>query len=305
MARSMERRAVVATPPAPCSASIHKASSPYCTCLARLPDAWEPGAGLVVLNGTLYGTSEAGGSANEGTVFSITSSGTEKVIYSFKGGTMPEQPMTPLVSVNGKLFGTANGGGGQSGGGGTIFVVTPSGSEKVLYRFVGGNTDGLYPSSGLTNFHGKLYGVTVGGGKSGAGTVFVVSQTGSEKMLHAFGGVGRRAPHTADSRWSGTRYMGRRERGWDGIRHGVQNDVQIFADHPHVQLRWARDGTAHRAHERRWRSLRCNAGRRQIQPAIAFKMTTWGTKRFCTRLALQTAYFRKVPCCTRVAPFTA
>ena len=146
-----------------------------------------------MLNGTLYGTSEAGGSANEGTVFSITPSGTENVIHSFKGGTDAEQPMTPLVAVNGELFGTANGGGGQSGGGGTIFVVTPSGSEKVLYRFVGGNTDGLYPSSGLTNFHGKLYGVTVGGGKSGAGTVFVVSQTGSEKMLHAFGGVGHGA----------------------------------------------------------------------------------------------------------------
>ncbi len=57
---------------------------------ANAKDASTPMAGLIDINGTFYGTSAFGGSScgsvGCGTVFTITPSGTEKVLCSFKGG---------------------------------------------------------------------------------------------------------------------------------------------------------------------------------------------------------------------------
>ena len=50
-------------------------------------DGAQPEGSLVAIDGVLYGTTEDGGSAGDGTVFSITPSGDEHVVYSFKGGT--------------------------------------------------------------------------------------------------------------------------------------------------------------------------------------------------------------------------
>src|SRR5580698_8339420 len=49
-------------------------------------DGENPYAGLLNVNGTLYGTTVSGGANGDGTVFKITTSGTETVLYSFKGG---------------------------------------------------------------------------------------------------------------------------------------------------------------------------------------------------------------------------
>ena len=48
-------------------------------------DGANPNAGLIDVNGTLYGTTTSGGTNNDGTVFSISASGTEKVLHSFGG----------------------------------------------------------------------------------------------------------------------------------------------------------------------------------------------------------------------------
>jgi uncharacterized repeat protein (TIGR03803 family) len=155
------------------------------------PDAEQPTAPLIAMNGKLYGTSGSGGTAGDGTVFSITPSGAEKVIYSFQGGSDGAGPSAPLLAIGGKLYGTTAGGGitGPSGGYGTVFVVTTSGSEKVLYRFTGGYVDGRNPISGLINFKGKLYGITITGGRHGGGTFYSVTRSGNEKVLHDFGGL--------------------------------------------------------------------------------------------------------------------
>ena len=42
---------------------------------------------------------------------------------------------------------------------GTVFTITPAGTEKVLYTFPGG-PQGSYPSSGLVDVNGMLYGTT-------------------------------------------------------------------------------------------------------------------------------------------------
>ena len=145
-------------------------------------DGRHPQSGLIDVNGTLYGTTAAGGAFDEGTVYSITATGTENVVYSFAGGSDGARPTAGLIDVKGLLYGTTSqGGGGEcySGSGcGTIYSVTPTGSENVLHSF-GGAPDGAVPQAELTNVRGTLYGTTAYGGggtcvgaERGCGTVF-------------------------------------------------------------------------------------------------------------------------------------
>jgi uncharacterized repeat protein (TIGR03803 family) len=157
-------------------------------------DGHDPEAGLINVNGMLYGTTIAGGSNGEGTVFSITTSGKESVLYSFAGSSSDgHHPVGGLVNVGGTLYGTTTLGGGTgcgyNGGCGTVFKITTSGMETVLYKFKGGS-DGDQPQAALLNLNGTLYGTTEnGGGTPNYGTVFAVSSSsGKEKVLHHFAG---------------------------------------------------------------------------------------------------------------------
>jgi uncharacterized repeat protein (TIGR03803 family) len=121
-------------------------------------------------------------------VYSISTTGTETVLYSFDNKSDGTYPFAGLIDVNGTLYGTTSGGGnGSCGVCGTVYSVNTSGSEKVLYSF-GGGSDGKDPVAGLIDVKGTLYGTTFGGGSSGYGTVYRVTTTGTEKVLHSFGG---------------------------------------------------------------------------------------------------------------------
>ena len=147
-------------------------------------DGIRPLASLIDVNGTLYGTTEYGGVyscgsiGGCGTVFSITTGGTEKVLHSFGSGTDGRAPAAPLLEVNGTLYGTTLTGGSHSCGSyyrcGTVFSITPSGTEKVLHSF-GSGSDGGFPTAGLTDMNGTLYGATSKGGKYDEGTVFALT----------------------------------------------------------------------------------------------------------------------------------
>ena len=151
-------------------------------------DGEYPSGGLAPVNGVLYGVTSNGGSGCTpygcGTVFSISDSGQEKVLYSF--GDVPDGkgPAGALINMGGALYGTTAFGGAYANG--TVFSITPSGSEKVLYSFAGGN-DGSNPSGGLTALRGVLYGTTSNGG-NGYGTVFRVTTAGKERVLYRFNG---------------------------------------------------------------------------------------------------------------------
>lgn len=81
-------------------------------------------------------------------------------------------------------------------GRGTVFSITPSGKETVLYRFKGYPDDGAKPAAGLAEINGTLYGTTVFGGSGecgrggvgyiGCGTVFAITTSGSETLLYSF-----------------------------------------------------------------------------------------------------------------------
>jgi uncharacterized repeat protein (TIGR03803 family) len=128
---------------------------------------------LVELNGILFGTTEYGGANGLGTVFSITPSGAESVLYSFSGYPGDgSHPYAGLINVNGTLYGTTYNGGVGNANSGTVFSLTPSGSETILYAFSNDATSGGAPTDSLIFVHGTLYGTTSQGGASGYGTVF-------------------------------------------------------------------------------------------------------------------------------------
>ncbi|MFY9720734.1 MAG: choice-of-anchor tandem repeat GloVer-containing protein [Candidatus Cybelea sp.] len=200
-----------AQPPigAPFAISQSRASNGYnslysfgTTSLGTVFDGQEPKAGLIDVNGTLYGTTSAGGTYDDGTVFSMSTTGAEKVLYSFQGtGTKDgANPSASLLAVNGLLYGTTEYGGysfGAQCNAGTVFRISALGAEKVLYRFYGYYcyshvyNDGANPVASLIDVKGKLYGTTVTGGFNELwGTVFRVSTSGREKVLYSFEGYG-------------------------------------------------------------------------------------------------------------------
>ena len=156
-------------------------------------DGAEPWAALIDVDGTLYGTTELGGTNNYGAVFSISLSRKEAVIYSFKAGSDGAYPLGDLIDVKGTLYGTTSGGGTHHAG--TVFSLSRAGKEKVLYSFKG-VPDGEDPNAGLTTIAGALYGTTYAGGSRycnnsnfrGCGVVFKLTLTGKEQVLHRFQG---------------------------------------------------------------------------------------------------------------------
>jgi uncharacterized repeat protein (TIGR03803 family) len=152
-------------------------------------DGGYPLAGLVMdSTGNLYGTTSVGGSgAWVGEVFKVTPSGQETVLYAFGGGTDGSTPEASLlIDSAGNLYGTTYAGGAY--GLGTVFKVTQSGQETVLYSFRGGS-DGANPQASLMRDRkGNVYGTTSAGGANGTGTVFELSRKGKESVLYSFAG---------------------------------------------------------------------------------------------------------------------
>ena len=151
-------------------------------------DGAGPYAGLVPFNGALYGTTAFGGGSGCGgqgcgTVFAVSSNGTVRIVYRFKGHPDGSGPLSSLIVMNGALYGTAPNGG--RAGQGAVFEISASGKERVVYSFKN-NMDGSGPLSSVTAFQGLLYGTTVGGGANGFGTVFATSTAGKERVLYSF-----------------------------------------------------------------------------------------------------------------------
>ena len=169
----------------------------------RSVDGSNPDSALTALDGKLYGTTGSGGTGlcrgrkhkvGCGVVFEVTASGAERVVYNFRGGRHGKYPVGNLVAANGTLYGTTASGGDRSAcsgyGCGTVFSVSTSGVEHELYRFKGPASDGepTGSSNGLVAFNNVLYGTTTDGGTSGRGTVYAITLSGKETILHSFTG---------------------------------------------------------------------------------------------------------------------
>jgi uncharacterized repeat protein (TIGR03803 family) len=142
-------------------------------------------------SGNLYGTTESGGANDAGTcsngcgmVFELspTKSGEweEQVLYNFCSQNDCGDGSAPITALTldklGNLYGTTEYGGSQVLNG-TVFQLKPNGTGgwnyQVLYKFSGGDNDGLNPASTLILDRSmNLYGTTEYGGNGNNGTVF-------------------------------------------------------------------------------------------------------------------------------------
>jgi uncharacterized repeat protein (TIGR03803 family) len=151
-------------------------------------DGTSPEAGVVFdSKGNLYGTTVYGsGYYSYGTVFELSPKAgggwTEKVLYSFTGGTDGRQPYAGLTFDSGdNLYGTTAQGGFS--GAGVVFELTPKvggvWTETVVYSFCSqlGCVDGEHPYAGvILDTAGNLYGTAeYGGSNQNLGTVFEIT----------------------------------------------------------------------------------------------------------------------------------
>jgi uncharacterized protein (TIGR03437 family) len=162
--------------------------NPFIGCFGYT-DGFYPSAGVAIgKGGILYGTTQGGGPANGGTLYSVTppadASGawTESVLYNFTGYSayyypISAQPSVLVIGADGTLYGTtAIGGNGTGGpycpeGCGTVFSLTPPAAglggawtESTIYSFIPGYPDLQAPTSGVAiGSGGVLYGAAQGG----------------------------------------------------------------------------------------------------------------------------------------------
>lgn len=138
--------------------------------------------------GNLYGTTTTGGAHGDGTVFKLDPSGTKTTLHDFDQSKADGRSPTALAwDAHGNLYGTTLYGGTNKEG--IIFKLTPSGStwtETILHSFTGAG-DGRQPSGNIAlDDAGNLYGATLNGGTSHYGTIYELTSTGIETVLHSF-----------------------------------------------------------------------------------------------------------------------
>lgn len=133
--------------------------------------------------GNLYGTTSAGGTAGDGTVFELSRKGavwSETILHSFQGtddGLVPYAGLT--YDRAGNLYGAATDGG--SAGGGTIFVLRPSKGAwqfHTLYSVPGWGISGPFRTPVVDNA-GTIFATTHCDGLYSSGSVFELTRSGT------------------------------------------------------------------------------------------------------------------------------
>jgi uncharacterized repeat protein (TIGR03803 family) len=205
-----------------------------------------PSARLMSSGGTLYGTTEQGGSYGSGTIFSVVTNqpASFSILHYFAAvggvnGTNNEgaYSFSGLVLSGGTLYGTALGGGTY--GNGTVFAVNTNTLVFTdLYNFTGGN-DGSGPHAGLTLSGHTLYGTTSSGGAYTNGTLFAINTDGSGfTNLYSFTGGGDGADPQTDLILSGNTLYGTAASG------GISGNGTVFSfTLPRPLLAITRSGT--------------------------------------------------------------
>ncbi len=163
-------------------------------------DGANPRDGLVFDTAdNLYGTTAAGGGSNVcmggcGTVFELSPNGnnwTERVIYAFQGPSDGENPNAGVVmDAVGNLYGNTWDGGAN--GGGTVYELSPNGSNWIFHLLYTVPTSSGYAVGRVTlDSMGNVYETIQGGGAFNAGQVLELARSGSNFNyidLHDFTG---------------------------------------------------------------------------------------------------------------------
>jgi uncharacterized repeat protein (TIGR03803 family) len=148
---------------------------------------------LLARDGVLYGTTQMGGSANQGTVFRLNVDGSGyAVLHAFSTNCDGKNPVGALIQgQDGALYGSTVYGGSNRCG--TVFTLTTNGSGyAVLHHFDKTILDGQYPYGRLVqDAGGILYGTTSFSTNNGPGTIYKLNTNGSGfALIHAFAANG-------------------------------------------------------------------------------------------------------------------
>jgi uncharacterized repeat protein (TIGR03803 family) len=153
-------------------------------------------------DGFFYGSTQAGGQHDLGTIFKFTPTGTLTTITEFTGTTGSAKGSMPSgrVTLDGPMiYGTTQSGGENDLG--TVFAVNASGSVSTLVQFSGtaGSQRGASPLGGVTLIGNALFGTTETGGTLDLGTVFKKNLTGANSftILRDFAGPDGAFPSAA------------------------------------------------------------------------------------------------------------
>jgi len=206
-------------------------------------DGENPFAGPVQgTNGSLYGTTSAGGANNCangcGTTFKVTPGGALTTLHSFDG-TDGSTPFAGLFQGNnGNFYGTTYHGGVNNEG--TVFKITPSGRLATIYNFCSQTNcgDGAMPYAGLIQAtDGDFYGTTAFGGPANpscyddsCGTVFKITPSGELTTLHSFDNTDGQGPYAGLVQITNGELYGTTNYG------GANNDGTVFKITPQGTL---------------------------------------------------------------------
>jgi uncharacterized repeat protein (TIGR03803 family) len=200
-------------------------------------DGFSPRGIVEGTDGNFYGTAAEGGAHYDGTVFEITPKGALTTLYTFGTQTGCQDGCFPVAGLvqatDGNFYGTTYSGGSANctGGCGTIFQITPTGSLTIIYNFCeqASCLDGELPDGAMVQgTDGNFYGTTASGGHNeaqcfdgeGCGTVFKVTPSGTLTTLHRFEGTDGSYPGSGLVQGTDGNFYGTTDAGGDSVCNG-------------------------------------------------------------------------------------
>ncbi|HUD98669.1 MAG TPA: choice-of-anchor tandem repeat GloVer-containing protein [Bryobacteraceae bacterium] len=185
------------------------------------PNGLYPYAGVVADSaGNLYGTTNEGGTSNQGLVFKVDPSGHETILFEFTGSTGSGPRALLTLDAAGNIYGTTRAGGAV--GKGVVFKLDSTGRQTILHSFHGG-TDGSGPSAGVVlDAVGNLYGTAPEGGRANCGVVYKIDTARHETILYSFAGADGCTPSASVTLDSSGNIYGTTQYGGSALRRRIQ-----------------------------------------------------------------------------------